>query len=107
MHTKIGTITAAKMTGTVTVTVHRSVFHPLYRKRYRVSTKFLADSKGIEDLGVGDTVEITECRPLSKRKRFKISEVIKRAARVSEMAEEAGISDVMKKRKKEDSPTDQ
>ncbi|MSR86991.1 30S ribosomal protein S17 [Candidatus Peribacteria bacterium] len=102
MLTKVGTITAAKMTETVTVTVHRSVFHPLYRKRYRVSTKFLADSKGVPDLGVGDTVQITECRPLSKRKRFKVTEVIKRAARVSDMAEEAGLSDAMNKRQKKE-----
>ena len=91
MHTKVGTITATKMQGTVTVTVHRSVFHPLYRKRYRVSKKFLADSKGVEDLGVGDTVEITECRPLSKNKHFKITDVIKRAPRVSEFAEEGDV----------------
>ena len=95
------------MTGTVTVTVHRSVFHPLYRKRYRVSKKFLADSKATPDLGVGDTVLITECRPLSKRKRFTVTEVIKRAPRVSEIAEEEVLTDVMKKRKKDDSvPTD-
>lgn len=91
MRTKIGTITSAKMTGTVTVTVHRSVFHPLYKKRFRVSKKFMADSKGIEDLSIGDTVEITECRPLSKMKRFKVTEVIKRVARVSELANEAGV----------------
>ncbi len=96
------------MIGTVTVTVHRSVFHPLYRKRYRVSKKFLADSKGVKDLGVGDTVLITECRPLSKNKHFRVTEVIKRAPRVSEVAEEAGLSDVITKRKKEEAvPTEQ
>lgn len=100
MRTKVGTITATKMTDTVTVTVHRSVFHPLYRKRYRVSKKFLADTKGVADLGIGDTVEISECRPLSKRKRFKITEVIKRAPRVSDVVEEKDIEGVMRKRKK-------
>ena len=100
MRTKVGTITATKMTGTVTVTIHRSVFHPLYRKRYRVSKKFLADSRGVEDLGVGDTVQITECRPLSKRKCFKITEVIKRAPRVSDVVEEGAIEGVMRHRKK-------
>lgn len=106
MRTKIGTITAAKMTDTVTVTVHRSVFHPLYRKRYRVSKKFLADTKGMKDLGLGDTVLITECRPLSKRKCFKITEVIKRAPRVSDIMEEGEIEGVMKHRKKAtDTPT--
>lgn len=101
MRTKVGTITAAKMTDTVTVTVHRSVFHPLYRKRYRMSKKFLADTKGVKDIGVGDTVEITECRPLSKRKCFKVSNVIKRVPRVSDMAEESAIEGVMRKRKKD------
>ena len=95
MRTITGTITAAKMTDTVTVTVHRSVFHPLYRKRYRVSKKFLADTKGVTDLGIGDIVEITECRPLSKRKCFKISEVIKRAPRVSDLQEESVVTETM------------
>lgn len=107
MRTKVGTITAAKMTDTVTVTVHRSVFHPLYRKRYRVSKKFLADTKGVTDLGIGDTVEITECRPISKRKCFKITNVIKRVPRVSDVIEESAIEGVMRKRKKADDETEE
>ena len=102
MRTKVGTITSTKMTGTVTVTVHRSVFHPLYRKRYRVSKKFLADLNDMKDVGMGDTVEITECRPISKNKCFKLTQLLKRAPRVSELGEEAGLSDVMRKRKKDD-----
>lgn len=82
MRTKIGIITSAKMQNTVAVTVHRSVMHPMYAKRYRVSKKFLADTNG-QDLGVGDEVTITECRPISKRKCFKVTEVMKRAPRVS------------------------
>ncbi len=88
MRTKIGVITSAKMQNTVAVTVHRSVMHPTYDKRYRVSKKFLADTNG-QDLGLGDEVVISECRPLSKRKCFKVTEVLKRAARVSEMKTEA------------------
>ncbi len=100
MRTKQGIITGTRMTGTVTVTVHRSVFHPLYKKRFRVSKKFLADSRGVDDLGVGDMVVITECRPLSKRKCFKVTEVLKRAPRVSEVGEEAALTGVMNKPKK-------
>lgn len=95
MRTKKGIVTSAKMTGTVTVTVNRSVFHALYKKRFRSSKKFLADSKGIENLGVGDTVVISECRPVSKRKHFKVTEVVKRVPRVSEMAEEASLQGAM------------
>lgn len=94
MLTKRGIVTSAKMTGTVTVTVHRRKPHPLYRKSFRVSKKFLVDAKGLE-LGVGDEVLITECRPLSKRKRFTVTEVLKQASRVGEMGEEAGLQEVM------------
>jgi small subunit ribosomal protein S17 len=89
------------MKDTVTVTVHRSVFHDKYKKRFRVSKKFLADSKGF-DLAIGDEVTITECRPLSKRKRFRVTAIVKQAPRVSELQEEAGLSAVTKK--KEASP---
>ncbi len=99
MTTKTGTITSAgKMQDTVTVTVHMQVRHPLYKKSFRQSKKFLADTKGVTDLGVGDEVIIEECRPLSKTKHFKIKEVLKRAARVSEMAE---IADTKEKKEKE------
>ncbi len=88
MRTKTGIITSAKMQNTVAVTVHRSVMHPTYDKRFRVSKKFLADTNG-QDLAVGDEVVISECRPLSKRKCFKVTEVLKKAPRVSEMKTEA------------------
>ncbi len=91
MLTKQGTITSAKMQNTVTVTVHQQVRHPLYKKSFRKSKKFLADTNGMSDLGIGDLVVITECRPLSKTKHFKVTEVIKRAPRVSEMKEETGV----------------
>lgn len=92
MLTKKGVITSAgKMTNTVTVTVHQQVRHPLYKKSYRSSKKFLADTAGISDLAAGDEVIITECRPLSKRKHFKVTEILKRTPRVSEMKEEASI----------------
>ncbi len=99
MRKKVGTVTSAKMQGTVTVTVHRSMVHPLYQKRYRMSKKFLADSKG-QDLGVGDEVQITECRPLSKRKCFRVTEVLKRAPRVSELLEEGAVTEALRTKKK-------
>lgn len=100
MRTKKGTITKAAMKDTVTVTVHRAVFHPKYKKRFRVSKKFLADTNGM-DLGIGDLVTITECRPLSKRKCFKVTEIVKAAPRLSELAEEAGITEAIDYKKKE------
>ncbi len=92
MRTKTGVITSAKMQNTVTVTVHRSVLHPLYEKRYRVTKKFLADTNGL-DLKEGDEVVITECRPLSKRKHFKVTEVTKKALQLSD-AKLGDVTDV-------------
>lgn len=99
MRTKQGVITSAKMQRTVTVTVHRHVFHTLYKKRFRQSKNFLADTGTFTDLADGDLVEITECRPLSKLKRFRITEVVKRAPRVSEIVEEASVEGVMRHRR--------
>ncbi len=95
MRKKKGVVTSAKMQDTVTVTVHRHAFHPLYKKRFRKSKKFLVDSKGIEDLLEGDTVVITECIPISKKKRFKVTEVVERVPRVSEIKEEEGVEEAI------------
>ena len=94
MITKKGTITSAKMMNTVTITVHRHIVHPIYKKSYRLSKKFLADTNGL-DLHLGDEVLIQECRPLSKRKHFKVMEVLKKAARVSDLKEEKALKDVL------------
>lgn len=87
MRTKTGIVTSAKMQKTVTVTVDRRVMHAKYRKRFAVSKKFLADTG---DLAVkeGDTVLIGETRPLSKRKRFRVLQVLKAGTTVTPLAEE-------------------
>lgn len=100
MRTKKGQITSAKMTGTVTVTVDRAVYHPLYQKRFKRSKKYLADTGDHQDLVVGDTVVISECRPLSKRKCFRVSEVLDRVPRVSEIKEEEAIEKSIHREKK-------
>jgi small subunit ribosomal protein S17 len=92
MRNKKGIVTSASMTGTVTVTVHRSMFHPIYKKRYKLSKKFLADSNG-QTLHNGDEVVITECRPISKRKHFKVTEVLKKSDQVSELKEEQEVQE--------------
>ncbi len=87
MRTKTGIITSAKMQKTVVVTVHRYVMHDTYGKRFRRSKKFMADTNGME-LGVGDEVVITECRPLSKNKCFKVTELKKQAPKLAEFKSE-------------------
>ncbi|MBU2213143.1 30S ribosomal protein S17 [Patescibacteria group bacterium] len=106
MRTKKGIVTAAKMMNTVTVVEHRAVFHPIYKKRFRRSKKFMADSEGIEDLQEGDTVIISECKPLSKRKYFKVMEVVERVPRVSEFKEDEGIEEAVHGKKEETDETE-
>lgn len=63
---------------TVTVTVERRFAHPLYEKVVTTSKKYLAHDEGNE-CSVGDLVEITSCRPISKRKRFAVTRVVEKA----------------------------
>jgi small subunit ribosomal protein S17 len=74
-----GTVVSAKMTKTVMVQVDRLVQHPLYGKRMRQRTRFMAhDERG--ECGPGDRVLIVESRALSKNKRWRVSRVLKKAA---------------------------
>lgn len=97
MTEKQGIVTkAGTMQRTITVTVHQSVRHPLYKKSYRMSKKFLVDTGDMTDIAVGDEVVIQECRPLSKTKHFRLKEITKRVPRVSEMKEEASVAKALK-----------
>ena len=75
---KIGVVTSNKMDKTIAVVVERRLRHPIYGKFVKKSTKFIAhDEKN--DCNIGDTVRIMETRPLSKRKRWRMVEIIERA----------------------------
>lgn len=71
-----GRVIAAKTAHTATVLLERRKIHPLYKKSYARSKKYLVQ----DDLGVkaGDLVEITKCKPVSKNKHFKIIKVVGR-----------------------------
>ena len=74
------------MQKTVVVTVERQVMHPLYKRVIRRSKNFLAhDEKN--QCQVGDTVRIQETRPLSRRKRWRVVEVVAKAAQVAPVPE--------------------
>ncbi|MBU0766551.1 mitochondrial small ribosomal subunit protein uS17m [Patescibacteria group bacterium] len=102
MRTKKCTVVSAKMIDTVTVIEHRAVFHPIYKKRFRRSSKFMADSKGIEDLQEGDTVIVSECRPLSKNKYFRVTEVLERVPRVGDVKDEEGVAEAVHGKQEEE-----
>ena len=79
---KIGQVVSTKMQKTIVVEVSRRVPHPLYKRIIGKRKKFYAhDEEG--SAKTGDVVRIVECRPLSKLKRWKLAEVIRRAAQVA------------------------
>lgn len=76
--TKTGVVVSNKMQKTVVVAVENLVQHGMYQKYIKRTNKFLAHSEN-NDVNVGDRVVIEETRPLSKRKRWNVREVIGRA----------------------------
>ncbi len=79
MRTFQGTIVSNRMQKTVVVRVDRLRQHSKYRKYYRVSEKFKAHVDDAPLYAIGDVVEITETRPLSKEKRWKVVRVVRPA----------------------------
>ncbi len=79
--TLTGQVVSTKMDKTVAVLIERRVEHPIYKKYMRKSTKLLAHDENGE-CKEGDTVAIEECRPLSKRKAWRLQRVITRATEV-------------------------
>ena len=76
---KVGIVSSDKMEKTVTVRVDRLVKHPVYRKYVKKRKKFMAhDETGAKP---GDKVRIVETRPMSARKRWRVVEILHKAAR--------------------------
>jgi small subunit ribosomal protein S17 len=76
---RIGVVTSDKMTKTVVVRVDRLIKHPKYRRYVRRKKQFMAH----DELGstIGDKVKIVETRPLSARKRWRVVEIVQKAAK--------------------------
>jgi small subunit ribosomal protein S17 len=72
---KVGLVVSEKMDKTVVVAVERLVPHPRYQKRVRLTKRFLAHDAE-NKCHVGDKVVIMETRPLSKRKRWRVCEIL-------------------------------
>ncbi len=78
---KIGEVVSARMRKTIVVEVTRRVPHPVYKRIINKRNKFYAhDEEGAAKLG--DVVRIIECRPISKLKRWRLGEVIRKAVQV-------------------------
>ena len=84
---KLGEVVSTKMTKTIVVEVSRRVPHPLYKRIIGKRKKFYAhDEEGTAKLG--DQVRIIECRPLSKLKRWRLADVVRRAPQVGAQPKE-------------------
>ncbi|MDY7094083.1 MAG: 30S ribosomal protein S17 [Acidobacteriota bacterium] len=75
---KTGVVVSSAMDKTVVVLVNKTYMHPLYH-RYVKRTKRFAAHDEQNQCNVGDTVSITSSRPLSKTKRWRVQEILKRA----------------------------
>lgn len=74
---RTGIVVSNKMDKSITVAVKRKVKHPVYGKFVNKTKKFLAHDEE-NTCNIGDTVRIVETRPLSKRKSWRLVEVIER-----------------------------
>jgi small subunit ribosomal protein S17 len=73
-----GVVVSNKADKTVVVVVERKFQHPLYQRTVKKTKKFLAHDEG-NTAQIGDVVKIVESRPLSKRKRWAVVEIVQKA----------------------------
>ncbi len=76
--TRIGIVVSNKMEKTISVAIERRVPHPIYKKYFKKTTNLMAHDEKRE-CGIGDKVKIMETRPLSKRKRWRLVEIVEKA----------------------------
>lgn len=76
--TRMGTVVSNKMQKSIIVAIERRIAHPLYKKYFKKTTKLMAHDEKNE-CTIGDVVKIMETRPLSKRKKWRLVEVVEKA----------------------------
>jgi len=74
---RIGVVVSNKMDKTITIAVKRKVKHPIYHKFVNRTSKFYAHDE-TNSCNIGDTVKVSETRPLSKSKNWRLVEIIER-----------------------------
>ena len=75
---RVGVVVSNSMEKSIVITVKQKVKHPIYGKFVNKTSRFMADDEE-NTCNVGDTVKISETRPLSKSKRWRLIEIIERA----------------------------
>ena len=79
---EIGIVVSNKMDKTVVVKIENRYAHPVYSKTLIKTKKYLAHDE-LQECNIGDQVLVEECRPLSKRKRWKLIQVLSKSSLIS------------------------
>jgi small subunit ribosomal protein S17 len=79
---KLGVVVSNKMQKTIVVKIENRYPHPIYSKTMLKTKKYLAHDE-FEECGIGDKVLVQECRPLSKRNRWKLVKIISKSSLIS------------------------
>lgn len=87
-----GVVTSSKTDKTIIVTIQTRKTHPVYKKQYTVSKKFMAHDEKNE-AETGDKVSIVECRPMSARKSFALKTILERGGKKFEATDSAAHID--------------
>jgi small subunit ribosomal protein S17 len=74
---RIGKVVSNKMNKSITVAIERKLIHPIYKKYFKKTTKFMAHDEKNE-ASIGDLVKIMETRPLSTRKKWRLVEIVEK-----------------------------
>ncbi len=98
LKSKIGQVSSNKMDKTLVVLVESYRNHPLYKKTIRKVKRYKVHDENNE-CKIGDTVKIVETRPLSKEKRWRVSEIIIKAAEIELKPEEIAVPEVLMENK--------
>lgn len=95
--TIVGTVVSDKADKTIVLSTTVRKTHPIYKKQYSRSTKYIAHDENNE-ARVGDLVEVTETRPISKRKTLKLTKIVERA----EISEQDRVENITKEEEGEE-----
>ena len=99
LKSKVGRVSSNKMDKTLVVLVESHRNHPLYKKTIKKVKRYkVHDEKN--ECQIGDTVKIVETRPLSKEKRWRVEEIINKAAAIEVKPDEIATTDDLNEAKK-------
>jgi small subunit ribosomal protein S17 len=79
---QIGIVISNKMAKTIVVKIENRYSHPIYSKTLIKTKKYLAHDE-LEECNIGDQVLVEECRPLSKRKRWKLLKILSKSSLIN------------------------